>query len=471
MAPTLTMQADAATAAAAAAPGGGTAALLDFALAAEREPRRWARSFALMLAHPAITALPLATAAGLDASNLAAQFALRFPLVSGDAEWLRERSMTVVARRLAPLLARGGTIALDLTALTRGEVCAGTRREQMHDVAAGLAGALPDALRRFGVGAQGLVLSAEADHPGLGELLRLHGAAGLARPRLVLRLPDRLMQVLQNERSGGRHSEAIGRWQGLTGLAQREPGVHLVLQQTTRPACTLASSERADAVLPMSLFETRADSAWLALQLRLDRLHAADMAAALAELRELLRAVLRLADNLVDQLDWPSPELAQDALVNRRLALHVTGIGSLADRWSLDPANSRSVSLLLRWLGLVRRLLVRESNALARERGPFPGLELRQLARSLSRSLGEERARRVLRRAGLRHRHLLVLSPWDVFPEAAPRWPLATYLQLLPTIRHADTIAMHGDGMARAVPPSIFRRLLHQCWVIAHNRT
>ncbi len=459
----LTMPAESAV-----APAAGTAALLELALAAEREPRRWARPFAAMLAHPAVAQLP--PAPELAATSLAAQYALRFPLVSGDADWLRERSMTVVARRVAPLLARGGSVALDLTALARGESCEGTRREQMRDVAAGLAGCLPEALRRFGVGAQGLVFSAEADHPGLGELLRLRAGAATARPRLILRLPDRLMLSLQGERASARHREEVGRWQGLTALAQREPGVHLVLQQTTRPACTLASGERADAVLPQSLFETRADSAWLALQLRLELLRSTDLMTALAELRTLLRAVLRFADNLVDQLDWPAPEFAQDALVNRRLALHVTGIGSLADRWSLDPGDFRSVELLLRWLGVVRSLLVRESNALARERGPFPGLELRQLTRSLARSLGEERARRVLRRAGLRHRHLLVLSPWDVFPDGTPRWPIAAYLQLLPAIRHADTIAMHGDGQARAVPASTFRRVLHQAWVIARNR-
>ena len=449
---------------------GDTTAVLDLALQAEREPRRWARAFTALLAHPALVALPDAGGTPVSAGTLAAQFALRFPLVSGDSEWLRERSMVVVARRLAPLLARGAAVALDLSTLARGEACAVTRREQMHDVAAGLADALPQVLRRYGIAPQRLLLSAEADHPGLGDLLRLHGTAALGHPPLVLRLPDRLMQSLQDDRAGDRHREALGRWQGLTALAQREPGIHLVLQRTTRPSCSLASSERADAVLPASLFETQADSAWLALQLRLDRLVAADMATALTELRELLRSALRFADNLVDQLDWPSPELAQDALVNRRLALHVTGIGGVADRWSLDPTDARSVGLLLRWLGLVRRLLVRESNALARERGPFPGLELRQLTRSLARSLGEERARRVLRRAGLRHRHLLVLSPWDVFPEHAPRWPTASYLQLLPAIRHADTIAMHGDGQARALPASTFRRLLHQTWVIAHNR-
>jgi hypothetical protein len=114
--------------------------------------------------------------------------------------------------------------------------------------------------------------------------------------------------------------------------------------------------------------------------------------------------------------------------------------------------------------------MVRESNALARERGPFAGLELRDIATSLARSVGDERARRLLRRAGLRHRHLLVLSPYGVFPAGAPRRPLSAYLHLLPVIRWADTIAMHGDGIAPALPVSAMRRLIRMSWAIARNR-
>ncbi|MBM4195641.1 MAG: hypothetical protein FJ197_00895 [Gammaproteobacteria bacterium] len=449
----------------------GASHLLALALRAEREPGAWRSRYARLLEHPAIVAPPGSGAsAPLAEAGIAGQYALRFPQVSGDSDWLRQRSMVVMARRLAPLLARGASVAVDLTRLSRGDACADTRRDQMRDVVAGFAQALPAALGGFGVSAGRLVLSAEADHPGLGELLRLRAAGQPERPRIVLRLTDRLFQAIGTARSGAASTDALGRWQGLTTLAQREPGVHLVLPETTRSACTLASGERADAVLPGSLFEARTETAWIAFGLQLDRLAARDMAGALAELRDLLCALLRFADNLVDQLDWPSPELGQDALVNRRLALHVTGIGALADRWSLDPGNFASVELLLRWLGIVRRLVVRESNALARERGPFPGLELRQLTRSLTRTLGEERAGRALRRAGLRHRHLLVLSPYDVFPGSAPRRPQAAYLHLLPAIRLADTIAMHGDGVARALPPQVFRRLIHQSWVIARNR-
>lgn len=449
-------------------PAYGSGDLLEAALDVEADGVRRRAEFRWLLDHPAITSL--ASVAGderrLSLAGLAGEHALRFPVVSGDPDWLGQRSAVVVARRIAPLLARGAEVALDLSVVARGEADAAARREQLRLVVAGLEAGLPGALRSFGVEPGRLALSAGAEHPGLGALLGLRESVALGRPRVLVRLPDRLMLALQGAASG----EDLRLWHGLTGLAHRDPGVALVLQRTTRPACSLAGGEPVDAVLPVGLFEARAETAWLAVRLRLDQLSAPTPEAGLRELRRLLAATLRLADNLVDQLDWPTAELAQDALVNRRLALHVTGLGSLVDRWGLDPARPATSQLAVRWLGVVRRLVMRESNRLARERGPFPGLELRDLARTLSRSVGEERARRLLRQAGLRHRHLLVMSPWDVFPAGSPRRPLPEYRHLLPAIRWADTIAMHGDGLRSALPVATFRQLLRMTAAIAHNR-
>ncbi len=447
--------------------------LLEFGAGVEANTRFWRAEFAWLLAHPAVAAVAPADAQPLTLRAMAGEHAMRFPLVSGDADWLRQRSMAVVARRLAAHLAAGSRVALDVSALARGEAAADLRREQMRLVAAGLREALPQSLSRYGVTAAGLVLSLTADHPGLGALLGLRECATLGRPPVIVRIPDRVMLALGSARAHppvGGPCDSLRLWRAITAVAHREPGVRLVLEHTTRPACALAWGERGDAVLPLSQFEVRAETAWLALRIRLDLLDLGSVRAGLNELRRLLRAGLRLADNLVEQLDWPSPELAQDALVNRRLAVHVTGIGDLIDRWELDPAAFRSVKFAARWLAMVRRLMVRESNALARERGPFPGLELRDLAHSLALSLGDERARRLLRQAGLRHRHLLVLSPYSVFPERAPRRPLPDYLHLLPVVQAADTIAMRGDGVARALPLDAFRRLLRTTWAIARNR-
>lgn len=459
--------------------GSADAELLDLALAVEQDARAWRTEFDWLLRHPALR--PLADSPSGDGQlmmrNIAGQQALRFPVVSGDAEWLRRRSMAVVARRLAAHLAAGDHVGLDVSTVARGEAPGSVRREQMQSLAEGLQNELPPALSRYGVAARRLTLSVAADHPGIAALLRLRESSTLGRPRIVIRLPDRFMQALAGAAAGAGGGEAVQwsgdplrLWQGLTALAHREPGIRLVLGQTSRPACALAWGERSDAVLPVSQFEVRADTAWLALCLQLDQLGLCNARDGWRELRRLLRAALRLADNLVDQLHWASCELAQDALVNRRVAMHVTGIGDLVDRWRLDPTAVSALRLAVRSVALLRRLMLRESNALARERGPFPGLELRELSSSLSRNFGEERARRLLRQAGLRHRHLLVLSPFSVFPERASRHPLPAYLHLLPVIRTADTIAMHGEGMARALPLPAYRRLVRTSWAIARNR-
>lgn len=458
-------------------PVGGTIdpELLELAAAVEPDSRYWRTEFAWLLRHPAIgpVADPAAEGAVLGPGNICGQHGTRFPVVSGDAEWLRQRSMTVVARRLGAHLAAGDHVALDVSTVARGEAPQSQRREQMQHLAAGLQHALPAALARYGVSAHRLVLSIGADHPGLGALLRLRECAAIGHPRIVVRLPDRLMQALSGTETGDGPAwpgDPLHLWQGLTTLAWREPGVSLVLGQTTRPACALAWAERSDTVLPLSRFEVRADTAWLTLALGIDLFDASSARSGWRELRRLLRAALRLADNLVDQLTWASCELAQDALVNRRLAVHVTGIGDLVDRCGMEPQTLGALNLAVRSVALLRRLMLRESNALARERGPFPGLELRELSHTLTRNFGEERARRLLRQAGLRHRHLLVLSPFSMFPRQAPHHALAAYLHLLPVIRTADTIAMYGEGMARTLPLPVFRRLVRMSWAIARNR-
>lgn len=447
--------------------------LLEAALDAEARPQDWAGEFRWVLDHGALLPVAAEPAPSLGLSALNAQHATCFPRVSADEDWLASRSMAVVARRLAPLLAQGAAVALDLSALTRGGGHEPSPPEHLRLVVRGLEQVLPVALARQGLRARHLAFSAPAGHPGIAELLRLHRCAALGHPQLLIRLPNTLMRTLctggADQPAGGDES-LLRLWHGLTGIAHREPGVHLLLQETTRSPCTLAAAERGNAVLPLSLFEARGDSAWLALELRLDRLLARSPATALVELRRLLRGTLRLADNLLEQVDWPSPELGQDALVNRRLALHLTGLGDVVDRWGLAPDDFATVRLALRWLRLVRRMLLHESNALAHERGPFPGLELQGLRASLGRSFGAEQAGRLLRRAGLRHRHLLVLSPYGVFPAGRPRHPLPAYLHLLPVMRLADSIAMHGDGIARALPVQAFRRLLRLSWAIAYHR-
>src|SRR5262245_35979386 len=102
------------------------AELLESATAMERDFRSWEAEFRWLLAHPAVG--PIAgDEVLLTLRSIAGQHAATFPLVSGDAQWLRERSMPVIARRLAPLLARGREAALDVTAVARSAAGAAAR--------------------------------------------------------------------------------------------------------------------------------------------------------------------------------------------------------------------------------------------------------------------------------------------------------------------------------------------------------
>lgn len=449
--------------------------LLELAAAEEANRAYWRREFRWFLGHPAIRPVGVAPNPdrALAVGDLSGQQVLRFPIVSGDAEWLAERSMTVLARRLGSLLLAGHSVSMDLSCVARDDDAGRLRKEQLRLVSSGLDARLPGALQRRGVEPHGLMFSLAADHPGLVSLLRLRESESLGRPQVTIRVPDRLFALLGKAADGaasGWPGDPQRSWLMLTELAHRDAGTALVLQHTTRPSCTLGAAERGDAVLPRSRFEARALTAWLAFEVDLARLGLAGWQADLQGMRRLLRTGLRLADNLMDQIEWSSPELGQDALVNRRLALHITGFGDVVDRLGMDPAAFPAVREAARWMRLLRRLMIRESNLLARARGPYPGLEVRDVESTLMRSYGNDHARRILRQAGLRHRHLLVLSPFDIFPRHAPRHPPGAYLHLLPVLASADTVAMYGDGARHALPLAAYRRLLQMTWAIARNR-
>jgi hypothetical protein len=260
-------------------------------------------------------------------------------------------------------------------------------------------------------------------------------------------------------------------WRELSRHSHADPGVDLVLGPTTRPACDLSRGEQGEVVMPLSLFEAGAETAWLALQVDFCGLGPWPDRERFRALRRMLRVGMRLADNLMDHLDWPSIGLRHDAMLNRRLAIHVTGIGDWVDRCGMDPAAFSSLRLVERWLGLMKQLMLRESSALARSRGPFPGLGAQELVRTLAEQYGADAARTFVRQRGLRHRHLLTLSPFALFPEAGARHRLSAYLHLLPVIRRADTIALYGNGLRHGLSLGEYRRLLQMSWAIARNRS
>ncbi|MEE8235312.1 MAG: hypothetical protein V3R53_00860 [Gammaproteobacteria bacterium] len=446
-------------------------------LAAAGEPRRehWQRRFQCLLASRAISALSGGEVPDIDAGALAGQFGLRFRKVPADRGGF-SASIAFIAQRVAPLLSAGRKVCVDLTPVPGDTFEPANGESGFAAFCAALQVHLPSFFGSAKPRPGQLMFSLLADHPGLPAFLKLREIDALACPYLGIRIPNRMMSRLRfgtGETNGGdsacaENPDSI--WERLTRTSHQDPGVVLIPAATTLPLSDLHSSERCEVAMPQSLFEAPADSAWLALQLDVSRL--ADPVAGIGfrRLRPILRAGLRFADNLVDCVEWPWASLRLDAMLNRRVAVHLVGIGDLVDKLDLDPLDFRSLQLVARWLGLMKRVLIRESAALARRRGPFPGLGVNDLVRNLAPHYGLKDAERLIRQHSLRHRHLLAISPWAIFPSSASKHPTIEYCNLLPAISCADTINMYGDHKRHGLPLRHYRQLMRMTWALSRNR-
>lgn len=298
-----------------------------------------------------------------------------------------------------------------------------------------------------------VLFSLRAEHPACRILLKAVQDAGRTGMRAALRVDARTFD-----------DRAL--WDDLVRASHANPRIDLVLAGRKQPLTDLMGGERPDTIMPLSLFEAPADTAWLGMQFDLSTIPAEQIERGVVHLKKLVRVGVRLADNLIDSVTWPSDELRRDALANRRLAAHVTGIGDLVLRHGLDPASFSTLRLLQRWLTLFKRQLLRESLRLAGERGAYPALNAEQLVRTLAPRYGDVRARRIIARRSPRHRQLLALSPYCVLPRRANAIPARAWLNLLPLVRIADNLTMHGSQVRSLLERPDYERLLRSTWAL-----
>ena len=209
---------------------------------------------------------------------------------------------------------------------------------------------------------------------------------------------------------------------------------------TVRTACPLLSDEDAASVLPVCGIQVPVDSAWLPMSLSLP-----DFANDAGEIRweQLLPALasgVDLAEEMMNQLSWSHPGQCTDARCNRRLAMSITGLGDLVDRCGLDPANLGT----LRWLSAIvvriRTTLWHRSGQLARNLGCLPALCSSDPSSGWDDSVERKNWRRhwqvALEKSAVRHRNMLILSPYSVLPSNGAC--SAGYTDLLPVMACAD---------------------------------
>lgn len=236
--------------------------------------------------------------------------------------------------------------------------------------------------------------------------------------------------------------------------------------------CPLLRAESATAVTPATGVQIPLGSAWLPLRLDVSQFvsHRGSMNEVAVE--HALRRCVELGDRLHELIRWPTAQMRHDAWLNRRLAVIITGLGDLALRRQLDPRRFTSldqVSQLLLWM---RDVLLDRSRAIARTHRHLPALDEGDPSRALpggtTRNQWHERWLGAVDDVAIRHRNLLVLSPWAIFPSGGPAD--YCYSDLLPLLRFADACALPPPPDLSCWNLNQFKEFHRYAWAVLQQR-
>lgn len=324
------------------------------------------------------------------------------------------------------------------------------------------------------------VLCAEGQPPGrIGTSLQSHGvplkayllitAALLGTgPRYVLF--DSLQMLHHADRRVQRETD--DNWSFLWRRRGTPPPLLPAYASSVTTRCVLSGDEAATTVLPELGMQVPAGSAWLPLVLHLPDF--SDGAGRLCwdALEHALGSAVELGEQLLDCLHWPDPVLERDAARNRRLAIAVGGIGDLVLERGADAADLAALQWIDGVVGRLHAFLWDRSRMLARRLGPLPSLLQSEPAAAWQcdrkRNDWQLRWRRTLEDAGVRHRNLLVLSPYSVLPTGA--FGASDYVDLLPVLEHADAFHFADPPGAAFRSVSEFATFHRRAWAVMQRR-
>ena len=231
-------------------------------------------------------------------------------------------------------------------------------------------------------------------------------------------------------------------WQYLWELRDLVP-IGALLPAVVTSACPLLPDETADATLIASLTQVPAGSAWASVELDLVRYMRGNGELRQGLLEAALRASVEEGDRRHDETRWTDSSQVADSNNNRRLSVFVRGWGDLVAMRGEDPGSLRTLEAIESLADDILDVLTDASRSLAADGGYCPALDLAGARVVHHGSEMNARWRRAIVDNGTRHRNLLTLSPWDVFPQGEPAD--FRYMNLLPVVRKAHSVSMRRD--------------------------
>lgn len=232
--------------------------------------------------------------------------------------------------------------------------------------------------------------------------------------------------------------------------------------------CPLFAPEQASGILPPHGLQVPIGSAWAVLSLDLMHHAAADGSVDYASLDNALRYCIEQGERAHDESDWPTAAMHDDSWSNRRLAITVNGIGDLVHLRSADPCRLSTLRDLEQTLQHIAAVANQYSRQLAGENEHAPSLRIAESGPEQSGVIEmagwQSRWKAALSSTATRHRNLLALSPWAVFPNAATAD--CRYSELLPLLARGDVCSFPAPPRINSWNINEFNYFHRRLWAI-----
>ena len=232
-------------------------------------------------------------------------------------------------------------------------------------------------------------------------------------------------------------------WLELWHRRQSGCAAQAVYGESVRSHCSLLADEKTASILPALAMPVPAESAWLPVEMYLPDFADSRGHLIMPAVRAALRACLEANDILAPQLHWSTELQRLDSRTNNRVALLLSGIGDLVAGRGMRASEIHS----LRWADSIVRAvqgeLLNTSREMARSNDTLPSL-LQSDPSNIWHNFEQQhswssRWHQTLQAEAVRHRNLLVLSPYSVLPRGSKC--SADFTDLLPVLEHADAIS------------------------------
>ncbi len=231
-------------------------------------------------------------------------------------------------------------------------------------------------------------------------------------------------------------------WKRLWEMRDLAP-ITAVLPAVVSSPCPLLPDETADAVVVSTRTQVPESSAWVPYEVDVSKYLRNDGELRLPLLDAALRACVEAGERSHDQSIWASPAQSYDSWLNRRLSILVRGWGDIIAKRNADPESMESLRDLRRIAEHVVTTLADASRNIAARNGHCPALDVAGANVPRHGTEMDARWRRAVADNAVRHRNLVTMSPWDVFPTHEPAD--LRYLNLLPILVCANSVSYRRE--------------------------